>query len=434
MFSVSVIAQTRVACVGNSITAGYGTSDWGSKAWPAQFAKMMGSGYDVRNFGVSGTTMLKNGSSPYWNTQQFIDAKNFNPQILIIGLGTNDAWWGNWNDHKYEFYNNYVAMINEFRQGGRNPEIYVCFPPPIRDNSQNWNLQYEVIPYIQTVRDNMGTRYIDFFSQLQQSTSLFPDGLHPDDHGAYVMAQLAFNAVTGGVTNLSGTYALQNRNSGMFLDVEGGSVENGGNLIQWPGHGGVNQQFRFTHLDNGVYSIVSVASGKSVDIEAGSVSNNGNAIQWDYHGANNQRFTVLYAGDGYYKIKPVHSGRVLDVAGGSTVAGANVLQWDDFNQTNAQWKFYSSGSKSAEGTDILTAEKNIEISVYPSMVADFALLTNVPANTSVKIFTITGKLVQRQISNNEFGNMQLDFSVLEPGMYYISIDEHITKPLRIIKL
>ena len=414
-------AQTRIACVGNSITAGYGTSDAATKAWPIQFGVMMGSGYTVHNFGVSGTTMLKNGTSPYWNTAEYTNAKNYNPQILIIGLGTNDAWYGNWDNHKNEFYNDYAAMINSFRQNGRNPEIYVCFPPPIRDASQNSNLQNGVIPNVRSIAANMGCKIIDFFDQLQQSTSLFVDGLHPNDQGAYVMAQLAFNAVTGGITNLSGTYSLQNKNSGMYMDIFGGSTADGAKIIQWTGTGGTNQQFRFAHLGNGVYSITSVGSGKSIDITGASVDNGAATIQWGANNGNNQKFTVLYSGSGYYKIKAIHSGRIFDVSGASTAAGAAVVQWDDNNQTNGQWKLNPPGTKSAtiDGENVIESG----IHIYPNPASDKVTITNVPANTSIAVINEAGQSVLSVKSSGKTGEYVLDISSLKTGFYAVKVGD-----------
>ena len=53
----------RVACVGDSITEGAGAS--GGNSYPSQLGKMLGEKWTVGNFGVSGTTMLKKGDSPY---------------------------------------------------------------------------------------------------------------------------------------------------------------------------------------------------------------------------------------------------------------------------------------------------------------------------------------------------------------------------------
>src|SRR5436309_1389605 len=53
--------KTKVACVGDSITAGAGINDPAHNAYPAQLQKLLGDGYLVKNFGVSGRTLLKHG-------------------------------------------------------------------------------------------------------------------------------------------------------------------------------------------------------------------------------------------------------------------------------------------------------------------------------------------------------------------------------------
>ena len=72
----------RVACVGDSITEG---------PYPKNLQSMLGTDYRVGNFGVSGSTVLLNSDKPYMNQSAFLKAKNFQPSIVIIMLGTNDA-------------------------------------------------------------------------------------------------------------------------------------------------------------------------------------------------------------------------------------------------------------------------------------------------------------------------------------------------------
>ena len=54
----------KVACVGDSITQGSGAQK--GKSYPAQLQGLLGEGYLVGNFGVSGRTLLKKGDFPYW--------------------------------------------------------------------------------------------------------------------------------------------------------------------------------------------------------------------------------------------------------------------------------------------------------------------------------------------------------------------------------
>ena len=48
----------RVACVGDSITYGHGIKDRENDAYPGLLSSLLGEKYDVRNFGVSGSTTM----------------------------------------------------------------------------------------------------------------------------------------------------------------------------------------------------------------------------------------------------------------------------------------------------------------------------------------------------------------------------------------
>ena len=56
--------RVKVACVGNSVTYGYGLPDRDSTAYPVQLQRMLGDGYEVGNFGKSGATLLRHGHRP----------------------------------------------------------------------------------------------------------------------------------------------------------------------------------------------------------------------------------------------------------------------------------------------------------------------------------------------------------------------------------
>ncbi|GHT76970.1 hypothetical protein AGMMS50262_16790 [Bacteroidia bacterium] len=93
-------AQTKITCVGASITEGYGVGR--QYSFPGQLQMMLGNNYSVLNCGVSGTTMLRKGGMPYWNqTQRYQEALNSNPDVVFIDLGGNDAKYENrdhWNE------------------------------------------------------------------------------------------------------------------------------------------------------------------------------------------------------------------------------------------------------------------------------------------------------------------------------------------------
>lgn len=194
---LSLFAQVpiRVVCVGNSITEGYGNSSQ-AKAWPAQLNNVLGSRYTILNCGASGTRMSKTVGPSYWNDTRFTNAINANPQILIISLGTNDGDQNLWASIKPTFKNDYIAMIDAFRANGRNPIIYTCFPPPVFANAyQTANIKNEIIPIIKEISALKNTYIIDYHTPLLTYGYDFPDGVHPSDDGALVMADIAFSIV-----------------------------------------------------------------------------------------------------------------------------------------------------------------------------------------------------------------------------------------------
>ncbi|MEP6930083.1 MAG: carbohydrate-binding protein [Flavobacterium sp.] len=147
------------------------------------------------------------------------------------------------------------------------------------------------------------------------------------------------NYAANGTTTLgNATYFLQNRNSGLNMDVWSASTANGANVAQGTPNSNANQKFTFTHLGDGLYKIIASHSGLSLDVNNFNKANGANVEQYPYNATTNQQFVLVSTGDGFYKIVARHSGRVVEVAGASTANGANVQQWDNNNQTCGQWK------------------------------------------------------------------------------------------------
>jgi acyl-CoA thioesterase-1 len=200
-FFIPVYAQKfiiKIACVGNSITEGYGRDNGNS--YPNQLNALLGDNYDVRNFGVGGRTMLKNGDYPYWNETVFEIAQDFEPDIVIILLGTNDSKPHNWV-YQNEFYSDYIDMVNVFRGLDSEPEIFVGFPPPVLETVATITdsvVHDEVIPLIDSVRTKLHTFHINFYDNMAELGDLsgyYQDGVHPNAAGYGEMANIAAEAL-----------------------------------------------------------------------------------------------------------------------------------------------------------------------------------------------------------------------------------------------
>jgi lysophospholipase L1-like esterase len=191
-------SKTKVACVGDSITWGAGVENREQNAYPVVLQHLLGDAYEVKNFGVSGRTLLKKGDYSYWQTGAFKDAKAFAPNIVIIKLGTNDTKPQNWK-FKDEFAADAKALVQEFQNLPSKPKVYLCHPVPafpgnfgIRDEV----IKNEVNPAVDQVAKETGADVIDLYTALADHKDLFPDKVHPNAAGAKLMAQTIHKALT----------------------------------------------------------------------------------------------------------------------------------------------------------------------------------------------------------------------------------------------
>lgn len=192
-------ARTRVACVGNSITFGAGLVNQARDSYPAVLGQMLGSAYEVRNFGVSGATALSSGNIPYINTSQYARALDYRPEIVFIKLGTNDSKVGNWK-HKDEFRKSLQGIVDAFASLDSKPEIFLCLPATCyveKGSICDSVVVHEVIPRIREVAETNELTIVDMHSATSNMKEHFPDKLHPDRFASIKLAECAYTAITG---------------------------------------------------------------------------------------------------------------------------------------------------------------------------------------------------------------------------------------------
>jgi sialate O-acetylesterase len=204
-FSFNVFAQNKiikVACIGNSVTYGYGLKDPSTQSYPVQLQKMLGEKYEVKNFGHSGTTLLRKGHNPYFKTKEFSQAIKLVPDIAIIHLGLNDTDPRDWNNYSNDFRGDYSCLIDTFRKVNPDIKIYICKMTPIfndhprfRSGTRDWYWKIQnLIPEIAKVNH---TALIDLHTPFYFHPNLFPDALHPNAEGAVILAKTVYAAITG---------------------------------------------------------------------------------------------------------------------------------------------------------------------------------------------------------------------------------------------
>ncbi len=189
--SMTVSAQVRVACIGNSITYGSGIKDRVHDTYPAQLQVLLGDGYEVRNFGVSGCTAQRDGDKPWTTMKEYGEAKAFLPQVAVIKLGTNDTKPQNWNGSE-PFVRDVEVLAREFEALPSHPQIIIALPATAYE--VRWGIRDSVIragelkPLRKMAKRNKW-RLVDLHKATAKMPERFPDGIHPDPQGAGVIAR-----------------------------------------------------------------------------------------------------------------------------------------------------------------------------------------------------------------------------------------------------
>ncbi|MBR2072979.1 MAG: prolyl oligopeptidase family serine peptidase, partial [Alistipes sp.] len=183
--------------VGNSITYGAYVINREKNNYPAQLQAYLGDKYEVKNFGVSATTALYKGLYPYVDTEKYRESLEYNPDIVIIKLGTNDANERN-DAYRSTFPKDYRRLVDEYLNLPSHPQVILltpvhCFLP----SNQDEVIKAEIIPVIEqtayernldivNLHNLFGDEWIEF---------LMPDKLHPSNIGAGMLAQKIYQYI-----------------------------------------------------------------------------------------------------------------------------------------------------------------------------------------------------------------------------------------------
>jgi lysophospholipase L1-like esterase len=185
----SPLTPIRVACIGDSITHG--------SEYPSDLAMLLGLNYSLENFGVSGATVRLDSNKPYMNQTAFQNAIEFEPKIVIIMLGTNDAN-PDLKQNTSNFKDDYITLIRAFQSLESKPKVLIALPPPVFNNSIGFSpeiFSQNIVPDIELVANMTKLPMIEVYSSFLGHPQYFIDGVHPTDEGAKIIANITYNMI-----------------------------------------------------------------------------------------------------------------------------------------------------------------------------------------------------------------------------------------------
>jgi lysophospholipase L1-like esterase len=190
----------RVACVGDSITAGTFLTSPNAESYPARLKFLLGTNYVLTNFGVSSMTVLKQGDYSYWNDPAFKKSHDFAPDIVTILFGANDSKPQNWV-YGTNFESDYRALIASYTNLPSHPRVLLLTPCPVFGNGvydiNPGVVATNILPQVRKLADELGLELVDINTLLSGRRDWFYDPVHPNTRGATVMAAYLYTAVTG---------------------------------------------------------------------------------------------------------------------------------------------------------------------------------------------------------------------------------------------
>lgn len=193
--------DVKVACVGDSITFGTLVFGWPYASYPAALDKMLGDGYTVNNYGYPGRCAYSDADRPYVREELYSKALEFDAEIVIIMLGSNDSKAANWKGED-AFIADYSEIIESFLNRPAIKELYIMAPPPaweflgkVRYNINNDRVKNEINAAARTLAEKYDAGFIDLYEVFDGKSNLFDDGVHPNAKGAKLLAETVYSAI-----------------------------------------------------------------------------------------------------------------------------------------------------------------------------------------------------------------------------------------------
>ncbi len=197
--------QIKVACVGDSVTYGHSVSDWSKNNYPTLLGNIMGENYHVCNFGVSGSTVQDSGDQPYTKTKAYTQSTEYEADILVFMMGSNDSKPENWQNEE-QFRAAYNKLLDSYLQKDKKPVVYLCtvptafFPEGVTEGLTNYDIQPKLVEAVaDIVRDIAEERnypVIEINDLTENRRDYFGrDNVHPNNEGAKAIAEEVYKAV-----------------------------------------------------------------------------------------------------------------------------------------------------------------------------------------------------------------------------------------------
>lgn len=205
--------KLKIACIGDSITQGTGVSDKENDSYPAQLQDILGNKYVVGNFGKGGSYVLKADSKyntghserpelSYTNTAEYPASLAFNPDVVVIMLGTNDMRNMLSDAAKAEFKETLKELVKSYKVLDSVKKVYLCSNIHALSSAMAVQLSSgEMTRLVKETAEAAGCGFIDVnavtFEYMSVCMNATDDKLHPNKAGYAEIAKAICAGIRG---------------------------------------------------------------------------------------------------------------------------------------------------------------------------------------------------------------------------------------------
>ena len=197
--------RIKVACVGDSITFRHGFEDEPENNYPFVLSTLLGEKYEVVNFGESGTCVQKDGDCAYVDQEVYQLGIEYEADVLIFMIGTNDSKEWNWKDGE-TFRRAYETLLDSYLGGTCVPTVYIGISPKAfyvngeTSGTAGFWIEPETVEQIVAIQREVakerGYEVIDVYALSVEYPEYFAeDGIHPTKVGAENIAKIVAEAI-----------------------------------------------------------------------------------------------------------------------------------------------------------------------------------------------------------------------------------------------
>lgn len=189
----------KIACIGDSITWGFTLLRPWKQSYPALLQERLGPEYEVKNFGYNDAAARFDADTPYVRKAVYRKSLAWNPDVVLIMLGTNDTKKRNWDPEI--FRRDYRRIVQSYLDLPSHPRVVLIAPiriflplgiPVLGLYPES--MENGVRPAIRETAAELGLELIDLVDLFQDSKYQM-DGVHPQATGARMLEEAIFEGL-----------------------------------------------------------------------------------------------------------------------------------------------------------------------------------------------------------------------------------------------